>query len=125
MWELSAKGGEFGEVICSKISEGFGKAVGRSSVLAVLSGFGGAGWRRCRCRTVVGRAGACEAENHFRGGGGKLLPAGLEVLAGAAADACAVQASAGRAGPRGGGGGQEGFIFGCCAVDEARGVDGG
>ena len=37
MWELSAKGGEFGEGICSKISEGFGQAVGRSSVLAVLS----------------------------------------------------------------------------------------
>jgi hypothetical protein len=110
MWELSAKGGEFGEGICSKISEGFGKAVGRSSVLAVLSGFGGAGWRRCRCRTVVGRAGACEAENHFRGGGGKLLPAGLEVLAGAAADACAVQASAGRAGPKGGGGGGTGRV---------------
>ena len=35
MWELSAKGGEFGEGICSKISEGFGKVVRRSSVLAV------------------------------------------------------------------------------------------
>ena len=107
MWELSAKGGEFGEGICSEISEGFGKVVRRSFVLAVLSGFGGAGWRRCRCRTMVGRAGACEAEDHSRGGG-KLLPAGLEVLAGAAADACAVQASAGRAGPRGGGGGRGG-----------------
>ena len=69
MWELSAKGGEFGEGICSKISEGFGKVVRRSSVLAVLSGFGGAEWRRCRCRTMVGRAGACEAEDHSRGGG--------------------------------------------------------
>ena len=27
MRELSAKGGEFGEGICSKISEGFGKVV--------------------------------------------------------------------------------------------------
>jgi hypothetical protein len=29
MWELSAKGGEFGEGICAKISEGFWKVVRR------------------------------------------------------------------------------------------------
>jgi hypothetical protein len=45
MWELSAKGGEFGEGICSKIGEGFGKVVRWSSVLAVSGGFGGAEWR--------------------------------------------------------------------------------
>ena len=45
MWELSARGGEFGEGICSKISEGFGKVVRRSSVLAVSGGFGGVEWR--------------------------------------------------------------------------------
>ena len=39
------EGGEFGEGICSKISEGFGKVVRRSSVLAVSGGFGGVEWR--------------------------------------------------------------------------------
>ena len=57
---------------------------------------------------MVGRTGACEAEDHSRGGG-KLLPAGLEVLAGAAADTCAVQVSAGRAGPKGGGGSRSSY----------------
>ena len=104
MWELSAKGGEFGEGICSKISEGFGKAVGRSSVLAVLSGFGGAGWRRCRCRTVVGRAGACEAEDHFRGGRREAV-ASRSGSAGWGSSGCVRRAGVGGPGRAKGGGG--------------------
>ena len=122
MWELSAKGGEFGEGICSKISEGFGKAVGRSSVLAVLSGFGGAG------------GDDAGAALWWAG----LALAKLRIISGGAAGSCCqpvwkcwlgqqrirAPCRCRRAGP-GQGGGQEGFIFGCCVAEEARGVGGG